>query len=475
MAGVDLFGRASWVMFAAGAIPTGLAGWWIGTHAGQPVAPLALLLAAAAVAASALASLLVWRWFVSPLRELERGLERWTHGDLSTPLDESRLTGWRGLARQFTRAQDDMRRALEEANAGLARERARLETLVERIPDALVITNLRGEVMYLNAAALPIFSASREDVMAGGKGLLQPRDPSRWRLRVQDVLKAHTSGGVMEVPSASGGLATSFRTTVTMFTDPVTGDFGVLMMLRDQTSEKRIEALKEEFFQAAAHDLRAPLFAVQGYLRLLKKSIEPDARQANWLEAIDQSCERLTALVKDALDAARIESGQLKLLPAAVQTGSILRRTERLFQPMADERGVTLQTRLIDGAPSVFEADERLVERLVHNLVANALKFTPAGGLVLVEAGAAGADRVEFIVTDTGPGIPEGQRAAVFEKFRQLDSDQPKSGFGLGLAICAKIIKLHKGEIWVQPSKAGGAQFVVRLPLIQIAKEIINK
>jgi signal transduction histidine kinase len=75
------------------------------------------------------------------------------------------------------------------------------------------------------------------------------------------------------------------------------------------TSEKRIDALKEEFFQAAAHDLRAPLFAVQGYLRLLKKSIEPDDRQKNWLEAIDQSCERLTALVKDALDAARIEHG----------------------------------------------------------------------------------------------------------------------------------------------------------------------
>lgn len=462
-------------MFAAGAIPTGLAGWWIGARAGEPIAPAAVLLAVVALAASLLSAYLAWRWFVAPLRELELGLERWTRGDLSTPLDESRLSGWRRLAGQFSRAQDDIRRALEDANAGLLRERARLETLVERIPDALVITNLRGEVMFLNASALPLFAATREDVMTGGKGLLQPRDPSKWRLRVQDVLKAHTSGGIMELPSAGGGLPTSFRTTVTMFTDPVTGDFGVLIMLRDQTSEKRIDALKEEFFQAAAHDLRAPLFAVQGYLRLLKKSIEPDARQKNWLEAIDQSCERLTALVKDALDAARIEHGQLKLMPAAVSTASILRRTARLFQPMADEKGVRLETVLADGAPAEFEADERLVERLIHNLVANGIKFTPKGGRVLVEAEAAGADRIEFVVTDNGPGIPEAQRAAVFEKFRQLDSDQPKSGFGLGLAICAKIIKLHKGEIWVQPAKTGGAQFVVRLPLVQIAKEIINK
>lgn len=462
-------------MFAAGAIPTGLAGWWIGTHAGQPVAVAAVLLSLAALAASLVSAYLAWRWFVAPLRELERGLERWTRGDLSTPLDERRLIGWRRLAGQFSRAQDDIRRALDEANAGLARERARLETLVERIPDALVITNLRGEVLFLNAAALPLFGATREDVMTGGKGLLQPRDPSRWRLRVQDVLKAHTSGGVMELPSPQGGAPTSFRTTVTMFTDPVTGDFGVLMLLRDQTSEKRIEALKEEFFQSAAHDLRAPLFAVQGYLRLLKKSLVPDERQQNWLEAIDQSCERLTALVKDALDAARIESGQLKLLPVTVEPAGVLRRAARLFQPMADEKGVRLETRLLEGAPAAFEADERLVERLIHNLVANAIKFTPKSGLVLVESGAAGPDRVEFVVTDTGPGIPESQRAAVFEKFRQLDTDQPKSGFGLGLAICAKIVKLHKGEIWVQPAKSGGAQFVVRLPLAQIAKEVLPK
>lgn len=460
-------------MFAAGAIPTGVAGWWIGSRAHEPVTVAAFLVAGVASALSLAAAYLAWRWFVAPLRELERGLERWTKGDLSTPLDETRLPGWTALGRQFERAQDDMRRALDEANAGLARERARLETLVERIPDALVITNLRGEVTFLNGAALPLFSAGRDDVMGGSRGLLQPRDPSKWRLRVQDVLKAHTSGGVMEVPNPAGGTF-SYRTTVTMFTDPATGDFGVLIMLRDQTSEKRLEAVKEEFFQAAAHDLRAPLFAVQGYLRLLKKSIEPDARQASWLEAIDQSCERLTALVKDVLDSARIDSGNFKFVPSHVETVNILRRAERLFRPMADEKGVVLETRLDEAAPVAFEADERLVERLVHNLVANALKFTPKGGRVVLEAEAAGADKVELVVTDNGPGIPEAQRAAVFEKFRQLDS-APKSGFGLGLSICAKIVKLHRGEIWVQPAKTGGAQFVVRLPLVQIHKETTAK
>ena len=467
---MDLFSRASWIMIVAGAIPTGLAGWWIGTH---PGGWMGALLALAALCVSQAAAYLAWRWFASPLRELERCLERWTRGDLSTPLDEKRLAGWRGLAGQFSKAQDDMKRALAEASAGQARERARLETLVERIPDSMVITNMRGEVQFLNAAAMPLFSATADDLLPGGKGLLQPREVSRWRLRVQDVLKAHTSGGLMEIPGPDGS-PRSFRTGVSMFTDPVNGDFGVLILLRDHTAEHKLEMLKEEFFQAAAHDLRAPLFAIQGYLRLLTKSIEPDDRQRNWIAAIDHSCERLTALVKDALDSARMESGQLKIEPHPIVASELLRRATRLFLPMAEERGLELETRLADNAPAQFTGDERLIDRLMHNLVSNAIKFTPKGGTVTVEASAAGSDRIELSVTDTGPGIPEAQRTAIFEKFRQLDSGSMHAGFGLGLSICAKIVKLHKGDIWVQPAKDGGAQFVVRLPLVQITEAAIK-
>ena len=461
-------------MLVAGAVPTGLAGWWLGARAGRVDAAAAALLVAAASALSLGAAWLAWRWFVSPLRELERGLDRWTKGDLATPLDDSRLKGWSRLGRQFSRAQEDMRRALDEASAGLTRERSRLATLVERIPDALIMTNLRGEVVFVNPPALELLGAGPGDwEPREGRGLLTARDPGKWRFKVQEILKVHSSGGVWEPQGPDGTPKASYRTMVTMFTDPVTGDFGVLLILRDQTAERRLDSLKEEFFQAAAHDLRAPLFAMQGYLRLLRRSIELDDRQKGWLEAIDQSAERMTALVKDALDTARLESGQLKLVPERIDARVLLRRALALFQPLADERGVVLEVRVGEGAPAAFVGDERLIERLLHNLVANAVKFTPKGGRVVAELAAYGADRVELTVTDTGPGVPEPQRAAVFEKFRQLETGQPKSGFGLGLAISAKIVKLHRGEIWVQEGPGGGAQFVVRLPLAQRPKEAV--
>jgi PAS domain S-box-containing protein len=466
---VELFGRASWLMFAAGAVPTGIAGWWIGAHAGRASPWMLVLIAMAAGVTSAGAALLAWRWFAGPLAELERGLDRWGHGDLSTPLDRTRMAGWRSLSRQFDRAQEDLRRSLEDAQADLARERARLRTLIERIPDAMIITNLRGDLVYFNAPAMPILGATATDAIPGGRALFAPVDPGRWRMRVQELLTAHSAGGGVEGVAADGSPA-SYRTMVTMFNDAGAGDFGVLIMLRDVTSERRLEKIKEEFFQAAAHDLRAPLFAIQGYLRLLRKSLVPDPRQAGWLEHIDLACEKLTLFVKDALDAARIENGRLHLSPTPVDPAALIRRVLRLFQPLADERGVALGFEIAPDAPAAVEADERLLERLLHNLTANALKFTPRGGRVTVQAAAHGG-QLELAVQDDGPGIPEAQRAAVFEKFRQLDSPGLKSGFGLGLSICAKIVKLHRGVIWVEPAPGRGARFVARLPLTQRAKD----
>ena len=468
---MDLFGRASWLMFAAGAVPTGLAGWWIGSRAGA-TSPLALgLIAAVSAVISVGASLLAWRWFVAPLRELELGLERWTRGDLSTPLDDDRMAGWRGLARQFSRAQSDLERALEDAKSGLAQERARLETLIEKLPDALIMTNMRGEVIFFNAAAMPLVGAVDTDVRSGGGALFTPARPEKWRMPVQAILKKHAAGQDFHFAGRDGAAAT-YRTVVTMFNDAGTGDFGVLVMLRDVTAERRLDALKEEFFQSAAHDLRAPLFAIQGYLRLLRKTLAPDERQTGYLDSIDQSCDKLTLFVKDALDSARIENGHLRLSPSPIDASALARRTVSLFVPLADERGISLQA-LGAGLPSTFEADERLIERLLHNLVANALKFTPRGGRVLVSAEARG-DHIEIAVEDDGPGIPEGQRAAIFERFRQLETTGPKSGFGLGLSICAKIVKLHHGVIWVEPGPVSGSRFIARLPLSQRAKEIAS-
>ena len=108
--------------------------------------------------------------------------------------------------------------------------------------------------------------------------------------------------------------------------------------------------------------------------------------------------------------------------------------------------------------------DVRLVERVLMNLVGNAMKFTPSGGRITLTADAKGAE-IEFAVKDTGPGIPADKLDAVFEKFKQLDRDAAKrAGYGLGLSICRKIVELHGGRIWVESKVGEGSRFAFTLP-----------
>lgn len=329
------------------------------------------------------------------------------------------------------------------------RERARLEALVENIPDGLVVTDLRGDVLFINSAA---------------KRALGVND---LRMRVQEVLKARTQNEVVEL-KLPDGISGYFRTHVALFRSDGEGpELGVMLLLRDVTAQRGIDALKEEFFQSVAHDLRAPLFAMQGYLRLLQRSFSPDERQKGWFDAVFQSCEKLTLFIQDTLDSARIDAGRMKLSPTPVLPGELVERVARLFKPLADEKGIVLEAETAGGSPDVVVVDERLIERVLHNLLSNALKVTPRGGRIGVRVTAAGPLHAEFSVADTGPGIPEAERSRIFDKFRQLEGGGQRSGFGLGLNICAKIVKLHGGEIWVDSAPGRGSDFVFRLPVKQ--------
>lgn len=404
------------------------------------------------------------------LRELLMGLQRWTYRDLELPLSLERMKGHPELVEAFDRAQRELRGVIEEGRLELMRERIKIETLFASLPDGLVITNLRGEVLFVNPPALDILGIRVEDLKAAGRGLLEPSDPDRFRMPVQEILKNHTHSQIMEIvsPKNPGARPNFYRTTVTMFSTPGGGDFGVLLMLRDVTGERRLAELKEEFFQAVAHDLRAPLFAMQGYLRLLEKSVSPMAKhQKGYFDAISQSCEKLTLFIQDTLDAARIETGQLTLAVTPIDPKILLQRVVRLFGPLAEEKGIKMSLEISQDCPSRLDADERLLERVFNNLLSNALKFTPRGGAISIALDRAGSDQAEFCVSDTGSGIAPEQRTRIFERFHQADSGQGRSGFGLGLNICMRIVKLHHGTIWVDSEPGLGSQFVFRIPIKQ--------
>jgi len=422
--------------------------------------------AATALAGAGACAFLLRRWVLVPLEEFGRGVKRWAYCDLDVPLDHEALAAWPGLESDFHRAQAEVSQVMEGYRSELAQERIRMETLVGSIPDGLVVLNLRGGIIYVNQSAVDILGIAATELRPVGRDIYEPLKPDQRRMQIQDILKNHTTRGTLEISDPSGSKPSRFfRTMVNMFAMPNGAEFGVMLILRDITSERELDSMKEEFFQHVAHDMRAPIFAMQGYLRLLEKSLSLEGHRSDYFDAISKSCEKLMLYIGDTLDAARIETGHFKLQSGPVDPAQLLQRVADLFCPLAREKGIHLELGLPEDRPNPIQADERLLERVLANLISNALKFTPRDGRVTLGMARAGPDQIDFSVTDTGPGIPADQKMRIFEKFRQGRDSQTRGGFGLGLSICRKIVQLHQGSLWVESDAGRGSQFVFRLPM----------
>jgi signal transduction histidine kinase len=225
--------------------------------------------------------------------------------------------------------------------------------------------------------------------------------------------------------------------------------------------------LREELADMIVHDLRNPLNVIANGLQLLAEvSIpEPEREYANIVvDTMERAMQRMGRLVDTLLDIARLEEGSLELRPQPLDVGSLIEGAIAEEYRLAEAKGVTLEARPPSGLPDVL-ADGDILQRVLINLLDNALKFTPAGGRVWVEAHPE-AKVVRVDVVDTGPGIPEGERERIFEKFTQVQRQaEARRGSGLGLTFCRMAVEAHGGRIWVEDGPGGeGSRFAFTVP-----------
>ncbi|MGZ3449619.1 MAG: ATP-binding protein [Polyangiales bacterium] len=245
---------------------------------------------------------------------------------------------------------------------------------------------------------------------------------------------------------------------------PIEAEGGELWAFRDVTERTLAERVKSDFLAIVSHELRTPLTAIHGAVRMLENDVAgPVSDDAKSLLSIaSENTMRLGRVVDDLLDLQRIEAGKLSLQAGSVDLCGLLDRVLDRYEREAKSAQVELSIDY-DSLPRVPGEDRRL-EQVFANLVGNAIKFSPRGGVVTVRAVARdGCVRIE--VSDQGPGIRDGDRTRVFEKFVQLeDADtRQKGGTGLGLAIAKGIVESHGGAIGLVP-RPHGSTFWVELP-----------
>jgi signal transduction histidine kinase len=215
----------------------------------------------------------------------------------------------------------------------------------------------------------------------------------------------------------------------------------------------RLYRTREQILEVVSHDLRTPLTTMLGNVSLIQDMKAPPQGP---LEVIFRAAGHMSRLVEDLLDMSRLEVGTFVLEREQVELGPLLDELVQMMRSTAEIRGLKLQAYAAPDLPEVH-ADRRRVMQVLWNLVGNALKFTPAGGTVEVQARASGQD-IRLEVVDSGPGIPERQMPHVFERFWQGGASN-QQGVGLGLSIAKAIVQAHGGRIGVVNARPGATFF----------------
>jgi signal transduction histidine kinase len=234
---------------------------------------------------------------------------------------------------------------------------------------------------------------------------------------------------------------------------------------------RELDRLKDEFLSLVSHELRTPLTSIRGYLDLVldEEAGELNPEQRRFLEAVERNSGRLLRLVGDLLFVAQADAGRLSLEQAKVDVASLAADCVEGARPAAAEKSIEL-TLAASPVPTLL-GDRGRLSQVLDNLVSNALKFTPEGGVVAVRTFSDG-EHVTVEVSDTGIGISRADQPRLFERFFRSSAatDQAIPGTGLGLAIVKAIVEAHRGRITVESLEGRGTTFLIELPLAADAK-----
>jgi signal transduction histidine kinase len=230
---------------------------------------------------------------------------------------------------------------------------------------------------------------------------------------------------------------------------------------------KELDDLKSDFVSNVSHELRTPLTAIKGAVDLMLREVAGPLtkKQIHYLTRVRSNTQHLAGLINDLLDLSKIESGKIEVYSTPLCLPLLVDEVLEIVRPIAAEKIIALESDILDPALLVW-ADRNKVNQVLMNLIGNAIKFTPIQGRVTISASRNGEGNVQVSVSDTGPGVPAGEKEKIFEKFYQIteaEGTKPK-GTGLGLAICKSLVALHGGKIWVEPEPTGGSIFYFTLP-----------
>lgn len=370
----------------------------------------------------------------------------------------------------------NMSERLRDSYRRLAIEQQRDEAIIQGMGEGLIATDEKGAVLMINQVASGYLGV--KDVSAA---LGKP---------IQDVYKLYAaddkharplpiSKRPIHVALAEGKAVNdvyAFHVTddkkflMDITATPIILDdkvVGAISILRDVTKEKEIDRMKTEFISLASHQLRTPLSAIKWFTEMLVSGDagKLNAEQLEFAKNVEDSAERMTALVNALLNISRIESGRIMVDPKPTDLHDLVTGTVNDLKAKIEERDQNLIISIHDDLPKI-NLDPRLIGQVYMNLISNAVKYTPKGGEVSIFVSRKGDDIISQ-VTDNGYGIPKEQQGRIFEKFFRASNavKVETDGTGLGLYLIKAVVESSGGKIWFESDEGKGTTFWFSIPV----------
>ncbi len=411
-----------------------------------------------------------YRWFLSraiPIRDQQGQIVRWfgTNTDVTD---------------------------LRQAEAELRQKNAILDAINESAPTPIFVKDRQGRIIYANPATLEVLGKSAVEVIGARDCDLYPNPADAARVMANDQ-RVMESGQTEVVEESPDGIRT-FLGMKAPYRDEAGNVIGLIGISNDisdrvqlerdreqilqqeqaaREAAERANRIKDEFLAVLSHELRSPLNPILGWSKLLQKGKLSPAKTKQALETIERNAKLQSELIEDLLDVSRILRGKLSLNITPVSLASTIQAAIETVRLAAEAKSITVKTNLNPRVGQV-SGDATRLQQVVWNLLANAVKFTPAGGQVEIQL-VQMEQQVQIAVSDTGKGIAADFLPHVFDYFRQADSTTTRKfgGLGLGLAIVRHLVELHGGTIQAESQGEGlGATFTVKLPLIPTQTEL---
>lgn len=403
-------------------------------------------------------------WVISrrlsrPMEKMTRGAQRFALGDLDYRLPIPRSAE----AAQLSEALNAMATQLKDRIQSVEDQRRRQEALLTSMAEAVVAVDSDESILLLNRAAARLFGVDAKN--AQGKPLqLVIRNDSLQRIVTRALDGEFTELDEVVVP----GRPYKF---LQAHAEPLRSTFGsnigTLVVMNDVSKLRRLEGIRKDFVANVSHELKTPITSIKGFVETLRDgAFEDEESREKFLGIVSKEADRLTSIIEDLLSLSRVEedTDHGRIAVERCSLSQLLHSAIRACEPKAAERSAHIRFECDDNIS--LDANSRLLEQAVINLVDNAIKYSDEGSELIVW-GEENESGVSIKVTDRGPGIDAEHQARLFERFYRVDKARSRQmgGTGLGLAIVKHIAQAHGGDVSIDSKVGYGSTFTIKIPL----------